>query len=91
MRVTNWGCGVQISAVHLSAGSNFIKIPNFSESIESMGDSLTSGFSATYEVFSDFGYMISAALGDIDFSVAAPPGICLHDTNCRGNPRGQEH
>ena len=91
MRVTNWGYGVQVSAVHLSAGSRLVKIPNFSRSIEFIGDSLTAGMYATYEAFSGFGYMIGAGFGDVEFSVTAHPGICLHDANCWGNPRGQEH
>jgi len=91
MRVTNWGYGVQISAVHLSAGSKLIKIPNFSRAIEFIGDSLTAGMYSTYETFSGFGYMIGAGLGDVEFSVTAHPGICLHDTNCWGNPHGQEY
>lgn len=55
LRVTNWANGVQISAVHLSAGENLIKIPDFGRRIEFIGDSLTAGYSATYEAFSGFG------------------------------------
>lgn len=57
LRVTNWGYGVQISAVHLSSGSKLIKIPDYDRTIEFIGDSLTSGYSATYEAFSGFGCM----------------------------------
>lgn len=89
LRVTNWAYGVQISAVHVSPREKLIKIPNFSRTIEFIGDSLTSGMYATYEAFSGFGYMIGAGLGDTEFSVTAYPGICLTDANCWGNPRGQ--
>ncbi|KAF2130937.1 acetylxylan esterase [Dothidotthia symphoricarpi CBS 119687] len=91
MRVTNWGYGVQISAIHLSRPSHLIKLPNYSKSLEFIGDSLTAGMYATYEAFSGFGYTIGAGLGNVEFSVTAHPGICLHDANCWGNPRGQTY
>ncbi|KAH7361212.1 acetylxylan esterase [Pyrenochaeta sp. MPI-SDFR-AT-0127] len=91
LRVTNWAYGVQVSAVHLSSGSKLIKIPNFSKNIEFIGDSLTSGMYATYEAFSGFGYEIGAGFGNVEFSITAHPGICLHDANCWGNPRGQTY
>ncbi|KAF1962933.1 acetylxylan esterase [Byssothecium circinans] len=91
LRVTNWGYGVQISAIHLSKGEKLIKIPDFDRRIEFIGDSLTSGYSATYEAFSGFGYNIGAGLGATEFSITAFPGICLHDAICWGNPRGQTY
>ncbi|KAF2281468.1 uncharacterized protein EI97DRAFT_429490 [Westerdykella ornata] len=91
LRVTNWAYGVQISAVHLSSTSKLIKIPNYSRTIEFIGDSLTSGMYATYEAFSGFGYNIGAGFGNVEFSITAYPGICLHDANCWGNPRGQTY
>ncbi|KAF2872961.1 acetylxylan esterase [Massariosphaeria phaeospora] len=83
--------GVQISAVHISSKAKLIKIPNFAKSIEFIGDSLTSGMYATYEAFSGFGYNIGAGFGNVEFSITAYPGICLHDANCWGNPRGQTY
>ncbi|KAF1996161.1 acetylxylan esterase [Amniculicola lignicola CBS 123094] len=91
LRVTNWAYGVQISAVHLSSSSKLIKIPNFAKKIEFIGDSLTSGMYATYEAFSGFGYNIGAGFGNVEFSITAYPGICLHDADCWGNPRGQTY
>ncbi|KAF2116546.1 acetylxylan esterase [Lophiotrema nucula] len=91
MRVTNWGLGVQVSAVHLSSNSSLVKIPNFSKTIEFIGDSLTSGMYATYEAFSGFGYNIGAGFGNVEFSITAYPGICLTDANCWDNPRGQTY
>ena len=89
LRVTNWAYGVQIQAVHVAAASSLIKLPNHGRNIEFIGDSLTSGMYATYEAFSGFGYSIGAGLGDAEFSITAYPGICLHDAECWGNPRGQ--
>lgn len=83
--------GVQISSVHLSPSSKLIKIPNHPRTIEFIGDSLTAGMYATYEAFSGFGYTIGSGLGNVEFSVTAYPGICLHDANCWGNPRGQTY
>ncbi|KAF2689073.1 hypothetical protein K458DRAFT_461912 [Lentithecium fluviatile CBS 122367] len=91
LRVTNWGYGVQISGIHLSPNATLIKVPDYGRRIEFIGDSLTSGYSATYEAFSGFGYNIGAGLGDTEFSITAFPGICLHDAECWGNPRGQEY
>ncbi|KAF2190454.1 GDSL-like Lipase/Acylhydrolase-like protein [Zopfia rhizophila CBS 207.26] len=91
LRVTNWAYGVQLSAVHIASSANLIKIPNHSKTIEFIGDSLTSGMYATYEAFSSFGYNIGAGFGNVEFSVTAYPGICLHDANCWGNPRGQTY
>jgi len=67
-----------------------IKIPNYGKTVEFIGDSLMAGYSATYEAFSGFAYTIGAGLGNVEFSVTAYPGVCLHDASCWGNPRGQE-
>ncbi|KAF2789095.1 acetylxylan esterase [Melanomma pulvis-pyrius CBS 109.77] len=91
LRVTNWAYGVQISNIHVSSNSTLIKLPNHSKTIEFIGDSLTSGMYATYEALSGFGYAIGAGFGDVEFSITAYPGICLHDANCWGNPRGQTY
>lgn len=91
LRVTNWAYGVQISSVHVSSNSSIIKVPEFERSIEFIGDSLTAGMYATYEAFSGFGYNIGAGFGNVEFSITAYPGICLHDAACWGNPRGQTY
>jgi hypothetical protein len=62
LRVTNWGYGVQIGAVHLGKGAKLIKVPDFDRRIEFIGDSLTSGYSATYEAFSGFGCKLGSVL-----------------------------
>jgi hypothetical protein len=77
--------------VHVSSNSTLTKLPNYGKSIELIGDSLASGMYATYEAFSGFGYNIGAGFGDVEFSITAYPGICLHDANCWGNPRGQTY
>lgn len=82
MRATIGSYGVRISAAHLAAGSKLMKVPNFSRLIEFIGNSIASGYSATYEAFSGFGYMIIAGLLDVDFDVTAHPGICPHEANC---------
>ncbi|CAI6253216.1 unnamed protein product [Periconia digitata] len=91
LRVTNWAYGVQINAVHLAKGEKLIKVPEFSRRIEFIGDSLQSGYGAVYEALSGFGYTVGAGLGSTEFSITAYPGICLHDANCWGNPRGQTY
>jgi hypothetical protein len=40
MRVTNWGYGVQTSQVHVLEGEKLVHIPDFSRTIEVIGDSL---------------------------------------------------
>ncbi|EDO02957.1 hypothetical protein SS1G_05434 [Sclerotinia sclerotiorum 1980 UF-70] len=91
LRVTNWAYGVQISAVHLSQGQSLIKIPNYSRSIEFIGDSLSSGYTATLEGLSSFTYGMGAGLGNTEYSITAYPGICLYDQTCFGNTRGMFH
>jgi hypothetical protein len=49
MRVTNWAYGVQISQVHVLEGEKLIHIPNFSRTIEVIGDSLSARQYPTYE------------------------------------------
>ncbi|ESZ94800.1 Lipase, GDSL-like protein [Sclerotinia borealis F-4128] len=91
LRVINWAYGIQISAVHLSKGERPIKIPKFSRSIEFIGDSLSSGYTATLEGLSSFAYGMGAGLGNTEYSITAYPGICLFDKLCFGNTRGMFH
>jgi hypothetical protein len=89
LRVTNWAYGVQISAVHLEKNAQLIKLKNYSKRIEVIGDSLSSGYTNTYEGISSWAWGVGAGLGNVEFSITAYPGICLVDQNCWGNPRGQ--
>ena len=91
LRVTNFAYGVQIQSVHVAANASIIKIPDFSRTIEVIGDSLSAGYSATYEGLASFAYNMAAGLGDTEYSITAYPGICLYDQNCWGNPRGQTY
>ncbi|EMR80457.1 putative gdsl-like lipase acylhydrolase domain protein [Botrytis cinerea BcDW1] len=91
LRVTNWAYGVQISAVHLSKGERLIKIPKSSRTIEFIGDSLSSGYTATLEGLSSFAYGMGAGLGNTEYSITAYPGVCLVDQLCWGNTRGMFH
>ncbi|KAJ4298694.1 hypothetical protein N0V88_003726 [Collariella sp. IMI 366227] len=82
LRVTNWGYGVQIDAVHVAKGERLVKLPDYRRRIEVIGDSLASGMYATG---------LCAGLGDTEYSITAVPGICAADQDCWGNPRGQVH
>lgn len=88
MRVTNWAYGVQIDSVSVTKGEKLIELPNFGRSIEIIGDSLSSGYSATLEGISSYAYGLVAGLGDTEYSITAYPGICAFDKVCWGNPRG---
>lgn len=91
MRVTNWAYGVQISQVHVGAGQQLIKIPDFKRKIEFIGDSLSSGMYTSYEGLSSFAYATGAGLGNTEFSVTSYPGVCVADQECWGNFRGQSY
>jgi len=88
LRVTNWGYGVQIGAVHVAKGQKLVKVPNFGRTIEVIGDSLSAGQYATLEGLASYSYGLSAGLGDTEYSITAYPGICLFDKQCYGNLRG---
>jgi hypothetical protein len=88
LRVTNWAYGVQIAAVHVAKGSSLVKIPDFSRTVEVIGDSLSAGQYATLEGLASYSYGMSAGLGETEYSITAYPGICLFDKQCYGNLRG---
>jgi hypothetical protein len=88
MRVTNWAYGVQIDSIHVGKGETIIKVPDFERTIEVIGDSLSSGYSATLEGLSSYAYGLVAGLGNTEYSLTAYPGICLFDKQCYGNLRG---
>jgi len=56
-----------------------------------IGDSLSAGQYATYEGISSYSWGLGEGFGDIEFSITAYPGICLHDARCYGNLRGQAY
>ena len=90
MRVTNWAYGVQIKNVHVSGGAcQLVKIPNYPRTMELIGDSLSAGQYATLEAISSYSWGLMYGLGDVEFSITAYPGICLHDSRCYGNLHGQ--
>lgn len=83
LRVTNWAYGVQIAGVHVSGGNaKLVKIPNYTRTMELIGDSLSAGQYATLEGISSYSWGLMYGLGNVEFSITAYPGICLHDSNC---------
>ncbi|MCJ1308730.1 hypothetical protein MMC25_002384 [Agyrium rufum] len=89
MRVTNWAYGVQLAGVWTTG--KLVKIPNYKKNIEIIGDSLSAGQYATYEGLSSYSWGVGAGFGNVEFSITAYPGICLHDSRCYGNLRGQTY
>ncbi|KAK6351449.1 hypothetical protein TWF718_004609 [Orbilia javanica] len=88
-RVTNWALGVQLKRVHVTKGTRIYGIPEYNRKIEMIGDSLTAGYTATYEGLSSFAWGLCEGLGNVEFTFTAYSGICLTDKLCWGNPRGQ--
>lgn len=91
LRVTNWAYGVQIAKVWTAASGHLIKIPDHPLMLEIIGDSLTAGQYATYEGISSYAWGLGEGFGNVEFSITAYPGICLHDSKCYGNLRGQTY
>lgn len=85
LRITNWAYGVQLSAVHVGGpGSSLVRLPLYGRTIEFIGDSLSAGALATLEGISSYAWGLTYGLGEIEFSITAYPGICLHDGLCYG-------
>jgi hypothetical protein len=85
VRVTNWAYGVQLSGVHLSGrNSTLVRIPDYKRTMEFIGDSLSAGQYATLEGISSNPWALMYGLGNVEFSISAYPGICLHDSRCYG-------
>ncbi|KAL2862828.1 SGNH/GDSL hydrolase family protein [Aspergillus lucknowensis] len=90
LRVTNWAYGY-LAGVSVAHNASIHKIDPFPKMVEVIGDSLSSGDFATYEGLSSWAYLFAAGLGNVEYHLTAYPGVCLHDQNCWGNPRGQSY
>lgn len=82
---------MQISEIHLEPTASLIKLQDYFRSIEIIGDSLSAGDFATLEGLSSYAYGLATGLGETEYSITAYPGICVHDKECWGNPRGMSH
>ncbi|GFF30142.1 hypothetical protein IFM58399_02489 [Aspergillus lentulus] len=97
---------IQLAGVSVAADAKISRVPEYPRMVEIIGDSLSSGDYATYEGLSSWAYDFAAGLGNVEYSITvrslphllhpiltnkAYPGICLHDQNCWGNPRGQAY
>ncbi|KAI9749811.1 MAG: hypothetical protein M4579_006725 [Chaenotheca gracillima] len=91
MRVTNWALGVQLAGVSVGCNETLVKIPDYTKRLEVIGDSLSAGQYATYEGLSSYSYGLGAGFGDVEYSITAYPGICLHDSRCYDNMHGQTY
>ena len=57
LRVTNWALGVQIKNVHILGGAcRLVKLPNYTRTMELIGDSLSAGQYATLEGISSYSW-----------------------------------
>ncbi|KAL4897132.1 SGNH hydrolase-type esterase domain-containing protein [Aspergillus ambiguus] len=82
---------VQLKSVSVARNSAIYKVDDYDKMVEIIGDSLSSGDYATYEGLSSWAYNFVAGLGNVEYSLTAYPGICLHDQYCWGNLRGQTY
>lgn len=90
IRVTNWALGIQIKNVHVNGGqAKLVKIPDYTRRMEIIGDSLSSGYTDTFEGLSSYAWGLAYGFGNTEFAITAFPGICVTDALCFGNPRGQ--
>ncbi|PLN86889.1 GDSL-like lipase/acylhydrolase domain protein [Aspergillus taichungensis] len=81
----------EMRGVSVAANSTLTKVKEYPKTIEIIGDSLSSGQYGTYEGLSSWAYTFAAGLGNVEYSITAFPGICLHDQECWGNERGQAY
>lgn len=85
VRVTNWAYGVQLSGVHVGGhNATLVKIPDYTRTMEFIGDSLSAGQYATLEGISSNPWALMYGLGNVEFTISAYPGICLHNSRCYG-------
>lgn len=93
VRVTNWAYGVQIAGVHVSGGEDarIVKIPDYTRTMEFIGDSLSAGQYGTLEGISSAPWGLMYGLGDVEFTISAYPGICLHNSRCYGRSLHDVH
>lgn len=85
VRVTNWAYGVQIGGVHVGGDdATLVKIPDYTRTMEFIGDSLSAGQYGTLEGISSAPWGLMYGLGNVEFTISAYPGICLHDSRCYG-------
>ena len=75
----------------MSSQGKLYKLPDASRTIEIIGDSLSAGQYATYEGLASWSWGFAEGFGNAEFSITAYPGICLVDTDCWGNLRGQAY
>ncbi|KAL2839831.1 SGNH hydrolase-type esterase domain-containing protein [Aspergillus pseudoustus] len=83
-----WTTGVNLTE---STAKKTFELRPSPKMVEIIGDSLSAGQYATYEGISSWSYLFAAGLGNVEYHLTAYPGICLHDQNCWGNPRGQTY
>jgi hypothetical protein len=91
LRVTNWSYGVQVAGIAIDRNDRLARLRKHAKMIEIIGDSLAAGMYGTYEGISSWAWGFAEGLGNVEFSITAYPGICLHDQDCWGNPRGQTY
>ncbi|XRM45749.1 hypothetical protein ABZX51_008823 [Aspergillus tubingensis] len=83
---------VQLAGVSVASDSQLITVPQYSKTVEIIGDSFASGQYGTYEGLSSWAYNYAAGLGDVEYSITAYPGICLTDEQCYADKaRGMTH
>ncbi|GLA69287.1 hypothetical protein AtubIFM55763_009239 [Aspergillus tubingensis] len=83
---------VQLAGVSVASDSQLVTVPQYSKTVEIIGDSFASGQYGTYEGLSSWAYNYAAGLGDVEYSITAYPGICLTDEQCYADKaRGMTH
>ena len=70
MRVTNWAYGVQVDSVSVYGGdAKLVTVPNYTRTMELIGDSLSAGQYATLEGISSYSWGLLYGLGNVEFSI----------------------